>query len=111
MPRIAFMGVRISWLTFARNSSLAWLAASAASFVRHSSSSNCLRLGDVIDEPGDTIYLASGVLQRKGATAHPADRAIGAGDAEMRLGGYAMVLLLKVLKNQIEILGMDALDP
>ena len=32
MPRMAFMGVRISWLTLARNSSLARLAASAASF-------------------------------------------------------------------------------
>ena len=31
MPRMAFMGVRISWLTLARNSSLARLAAFAAS--------------------------------------------------------------------------------
>ncbi len=31
MPMITFMGVRISWLTFARNSPLARLAASAAS--------------------------------------------------------------------------------
>ena len=31
MPRMAFMGVRISWLTRARNSSFARLAASAAS--------------------------------------------------------------------------------
>ncbi len=31
MPRTPFIGVRISWLTLARNSLLAWLAASAAS--------------------------------------------------------------------------------
>ena len=43
MPRMAFMGVRISWLTLARNSSLARLAASAASFACRSSSSSRLR--------------------------------------------------------------------
>ena len=32
MPMTPFMGVRISWLMLARNSLLAWLAASAASF-------------------------------------------------------------------------------
>ena len=37
------MGVRISWLTLARNSSLARLAASAASFACRSSSSSRLR--------------------------------------------------------------------
>ena len=43
MPRMAFMGVRISWLTLARNSSLARLAASAASLAWRSSSSSRLR--------------------------------------------------------------------
>ena len=39
MPRMAFIGVRISWLTLARNSLLARLAASAASLARRSASS------------------------------------------------------------------------
>ena len=43
MPRMAFMGVRISWLTLARNSSLARLAASAASLAWRNSSSSRLR--------------------------------------------------------------------
>ena len=43
MPRMAFMGVRISWLTLARNSSLARLAASAASLACRSSASSRLR--------------------------------------------------------------------
>ena len=47
MPRMAFMGVRISWLTLARNSSLARLAASAASFACRNSSSGPLAIGDV----------------------------------------------------------------
>ena len=41
MPRMAFIGVRISWLTLARNSLLARLAASAASLARRSASSAC----------------------------------------------------------------------
>ncbi|HKI35667.1 MAG TPA: hypothetical protein VKA46_27675 [Gemmataceae bacterium] len=43
MPRMAFMGVRMSWLTLARNSSLARLAAAAASLAWRSSSSSRLR--------------------------------------------------------------------
>ena len=43
MPMMPFMGVRISWLMFARNSLLARLAASAASLARCSSASTCLR--------------------------------------------------------------------
>ena len=43
MPMIPFMGVRISWLMFARKSFLAWLAVSAASFALSSSSSVRLR--------------------------------------------------------------------
>ena len=50
MPRMAFMGVRISWLTLARNSSLARLAASAASLARRNSSSSRLRSGDILDD-------------------------------------------------------------
>ena len=38
MPRTPFMGVRISWLTLARNSSLARFAASAASLASRSAS-------------------------------------------------------------------------
>lgn len=41
MPRTPFIGVRISWLMFARNSLLATLAASAASLAFRSSSSVC----------------------------------------------------------------------
>ena len=41
-PRMAFIGVRISWLTLARNSSLAWLALSAAAFAILSSASRRL---------------------------------------------------------------------
>ena len=43
MPRMPFMGVRISWLMLARNSLLARLAASAASLARCSSASACFR--------------------------------------------------------------------
>ena len=43
MPRIAFIGVRISWLMFARNSPLARLAASAASFAFDSSAAAAMR--------------------------------------------------------------------
>src|SRR5262245_10372018 len=39
MPRMPFIGVRISWLMLARNSLLARLAASAACVARRSSSS------------------------------------------------------------------------
>ncbi len=39
MPRIAFIGVRISWLMLARKSLLDWLAVSAASIARRSSRS------------------------------------------------------------------------
>ncbi|MCW0416355.1 hypothetical protein NB689_002109 [Xanthomonas sacchari] len=39
MPRIAFIGVRISWLMLARKSLLDWLALSAASIARRSSRS------------------------------------------------------------------------
>ena len=42
IPTTPFSGVRISWLMFARNSLLARLAASAASFCR-CNSSDCLR--------------------------------------------------------------------
>ena len=43
MPRIAFIGVRISWLTLAKKASLARLPASASSLARSKSSSSCLR--------------------------------------------------------------------
>ena len=43
IPRMAFIGVRISWLMFAKKTLLARLAASAASFARCSSSWVCLR--------------------------------------------------------------------
>src|SRR5205814_837828 len=43
MPIMAFIGVRISWLTLAKKSSLARLAASAASLAWRSSASNRLR--------------------------------------------------------------------
>jgi len=43
MPMMAFMGVRISWLTLARNSSFARFAASAASLACRNSTSCCLR--------------------------------------------------------------------
>ena len=43
MPRMAFMGVRISWLTLARNSSLARFAASATSLARRNSVSKRFR--------------------------------------------------------------------
>src|SRR5262249_13855571 len=43
MPMMQFIGVRISWLTFARNCPLARLATSAASFAR-SSADFCLRI-------------------------------------------------------------------
>ena len=42
-PMMAFSGVRNSWLMLARNSLLAWLAASACSFALRSSRSACLR--------------------------------------------------------------------
>ena len=48
MPMTPFIGVRISWLMLARNSLLAWLAASAASFCRCSSSDR-LALGNLFD--------------------------------------------------------------
>ena len=53
MPRMAFMGVRISWLTLARNSSLARFAASAASLACRSSSSLPLALDAQGDHVGD----------------------------------------------------------
>ena len=43
MPMMPFIGVRISWLMLARNSLLARLACSAASFAFCRSSSACLR--------------------------------------------------------------------
>ena len=43
MPMMPFIGVRISWLMFARNTLFAWLAASARSFARASSSCTCSR--------------------------------------------------------------------
>ncbi len=43
MPMMPFIGVRISWLMFARNSLLARFAASAASFALASASSASLR--------------------------------------------------------------------
>ena len=52
------MGVRISWLTLARNSSLARLAASAASLACRSASSARLRLGHVADEGDEQVLLA-----------------------------------------------------
>ena len=48
MPMMPFIGVRISWLMLARNSLLARLACSAASFAFCSSSS--ARLRSVISE-------------------------------------------------------------
>ena len=38
MPMMAFIGVRISWLMFARNSLFAWVAAFACSLACSSSS-------------------------------------------------------------------------
>ena len=43
IPKMPFIGVRISWLMVARNSLLARLPASAVSFADRSSSSACLR--------------------------------------------------------------------
>ena len=43
IPIMPFIGVRISWLMFARNSLLARVAASAVSLASYSSSSACLR--------------------------------------------------------------------
>ena len=43
IPMMAFIGVRISWLMFATNSDLAWVAASAAALARASSVSAVFR--------------------------------------------------------------------
>ena len=44
MPMMPFIGVRISWLMFARNSLLAWLATSAAFLASKNSLSISLRV-------------------------------------------------------------------
>ena len=61
MPKTPFMGVRISWLMLARNSLLARLAASAASFAFFSSSAVRLRsvISRAMDESPTTLPPAS----------------------------------------------------
>ena len=56
MPTTPFIGVRISWLMFARNSLLAWLALSAASLARCISCSACLRVVMSIKVPSMTRH-------------------------------------------------------
>ena len=53
MPMTPFMGVRISWLMFARNSLLARLAASAASLARLQLRLDLPSRGDVDGDPED----------------------------------------------------------
>ena len=51
MPRMPFIGVRISWLMLARNSLLARLAASAATMRLLQLPLDALALGDVAADP------------------------------------------------------------
>ena len=76
-----FIGVRISWLTLARNSLLARLAASAVSLARFSSSLDPLPLGHVAAHAGQADGLARGVLE-----GHPGEL-VGDRRAGLRLEG------------------------
>ena len=79
MPRMAFMGVRISWLTLARNSSLARFAASAASFwLARSSASRPLAVQEMILADVHRWRERTGPPRRAGArrNGHPDDRAV-----------------------------------
>ena len=55
MPMTAFIGVRISWLMFARKLLLARLAASAASLACSSSRFACFLFGDVVEKRREQI--------------------------------------------------------
>ncbi len=62
MPRMPFIGVRISWLILARNSDFTLLEASAASWATRLSSTSCLRRSR-------STWLSRNILQRPGELA------------------------------------------
>ena len=84
MPMTPFIGVRISWLMLARNSLLAWLALSAASFARCSSCSASLRVGDVDQRPFDDRHSRL-IVEQRHALEHPHRAAVLALVAAFRI--------------------------
>ena len=84
MPITPLSGVRISWLMLARNWLLAWLAASAASFSR-SSSSDCLLLRDVLDRAFVVQQIAVVVAIGPGIFDDPDHLAVLAADLRLEI--------------------------
>ena len=91
MPMIAFMGGADFLADVGQKSSLARLAASAASFARRSSASNRLRFEDVFDQPADSDKRIACLRLSEGGEQHSQDRVrpCGRGAAELRRRGFA----------------------
>ena len=118
MPITPFMGVRISWQTFARKSLLARLAASAASLASSAACSANLRsvtvrLSRDVDERADEPHrLPVGIFHGLAAAAEPADAAVEQHAAVLGMKHAARGDRgVQFAQGCLEVLGMNGREP